>query len=759
MVAVRDSHLTNPADFDAKTWTSSLALTTTEQDELFALYNRLASLKLADEAKTTEAKSADVTTDIEPTSVAPLLAYGVEMIEILMTMDMDMETLTAALLYPFFEAKLFTAETIETEFGETLVKLLVSVIEMDAIRTLQAKTSKPSENQVDNLRRMLMAIVDDVRAIVIKLAERICHLRDVKDASEEERVLAAKEISDIYAPLANRLGIGQLKWELEDLSFRYSHPETYKQIAKLLLERRIDREEFIDNFVEKVKQGVEATGAKVEVYGRPKHIYSIWKKMQKKNLDFSGLYDVRAVRVIAAELQDCYAALGVLHTLYRPIPSEFDDYVANPKANGYQSIHTVVAVGEEGKPVEVQIRTQQMHDDAELGVAAHWRYKEGSDGGKQGSYEEKIAWLRKLLAWQDDMTESGNLVDELRSQVFDDRVYVFTPQGDVVDMPQGSTPLDFAYYVHSMVGHRCIGAKISGRIVPFTYELQTGDQIEIITQKNPNPSRDWLLPNLGYVKSTRARAKINTYFKRLDRDKNIAAGKDMLEGEMQKLGLILADASCAFDRFNSNTMDDLLAQVGSGDARLNQVINHIKVKLLQPSAEEEDKLALELVDQQVQKSQNKPKKQKKDHIVVEGMGNLMTHIAKCCQPIPGDEIIGYITQGRGISIHRQGCLQYAELNNRQPERVIEAVWGNDFSGGYSATLVVHANDRSGLLRDLTTIFANDRIHVSGMSTRTDPKQQTATLEINVELFNIDTLTHLLNRMGQVKGVIYAKRLR
>ena len=756
MVAVRDSHLTNPADFDAQTWTASLALTVGEQAELLQLYRQLAARETAESTPLT---GSIIDADNAPLAL-PLLAYGVEMVEILMTMDMDMDTLKVALLYPFFDAKLYDQEQIDDLFGAKLTPLLIAVVEMDAIRTLQAKSQTPSENQMDNLRRMLMAIVDDVRAIVIKLAERICHLREVKNASEEERVLAAKEIADIYAPLANRLGIGQLKWELEDLSFRYSHPDIYKKIAKLLLERRIDREEFIDNFVDQVKQGVEATGAKVEVYGRPKHIYSIWKKMQKKNLDFSELYDVRAVRVIAAELQDCYAALGVIHTLFRPIPSEFDDYVANPKANGYQSIHTVVAVGDENKPVEVQIRTKQMHDDAELGVAAHWRYKEGSDSSKKGSYEEKIAWLRKLLAWQDDMAENGNLVDELRSQVFDDRVYVFTPQGDVMDMPQGSTPLDFAYYVHSMVGHRCIGAKISGRIVPFTYELQTGDQIEIITQKNPNPSRDWLLPNLGYVKSARARAKITTYFKRLDRDKNVVAGKEMLDTELHKLGLHLSDAQCAFERFNANALDDLLAQVGSGDVRLNQVVNHIKLQLLQPSAEEEDKLAQELVEQQVQKSQNQAKKKhKKDHIVVEGVGNLMTHIAKCCQPIPGDEIDGYITQGRGISIHRQGCLQYAELSNRHPERTIDAVWSDDFSAGYKVVMVVHGIDRSGLLRDLTTIFANDRIHVVGMTTRTDAKMQTATLEISIELFNIDTLNHLLNRMSQVKGVIYAKRLK
>lgn len=750
MVAVRDSHLTNPIDFNAKTWTSSLALSTAEQAELLSLYRQL-------EQRLSE-HLADDTAEAEQTGTS-LLTYGVEMVEILMTMGMDMDTLKVALIYPFFDAKLYDLEQIEVIYGAPLAQLLIAVVEMDAIRTLQAKSHKPSANQVDNLRRMLMAIVADVRAIVIKLAERICHLREVKNASEEERVLAAKEISDIYAPLANRLGIGQLKWELEDLSFRYSHPDTYKRIAKLLHERRLDREQFIERFVQQVKQGIEATGAKVEVYGRPKHIYSIWKKMQKKNLEFSDLYDVRAVRVIAAEIQDCYAALGVLHTLFRPIPSEFDDYVANPKANGYQSIHTVVTVGDENKPVEVQIRTKQMHDDAELGVAAHWRYKEGTDAGKQGSYEEKIAWLRKLLAWQDDMTESGSLVDELRSQVFEDRVYVFTPKGDVVDLPLGSTPLDFAYYVHSMVGHRCIGAKISGRIVPFTYELQTGDQIEIITQKNPNPSRDWLLPNLGYVKSARARAKIATYFKRLDRDKNVAQGKELLEVELQKINLQLADASCAFDRFNANTLDDLLAQVGSGDARLNQVVNQIKQQLLQPSAEEADQKALELVDQQVQKSQSQAKKkQTKDHIVVEGVGNLMTHIARCCQPIPGDTIEGYITQGRGISIHREGCIQLAELGSRHPERIIDAIWGDDFTGGYSITLIVIANDRGGLLRDLTTILANDKVHVMGMNSRTDVKRHTVTLEMNIELHNKDTLSHIVHRLEQVKGVLSAKRL-
>ncbi len=416
-----------------------------------------------------------------------LLWRGIEMVEILSMLSMDIESLCAALIFPLANDEVVSEEELEKTVGKGIVSLVHGVRDMDAIRQLKAiHNDSMASEQVDNVRRMLLAMVEDFRCVVLKLAERIMNLREVKDAPEDERVLAAKESTNIYAPLANRLGIGQLKWELEDYCFRYLHPEEYKRIAKLLHERRIDREQYIDNFVVNLRKEMAKEGVRAEVYGRPKHIYSIWRKMQKKSLAFDELFDVRAVRIVAERLQDCYGALGTVHTLYRHLPSEFDDYVANPKPNGYQSIHTVV-LGPQGKTVEIQIRTRQMHEDAELGVAAHWKYKEGpSSSHARGAagHEERIAWLRKLISWQEEMADSGELLEEVRSQVFDDRVYVFTPKGDVVDLPAGSTPLDFAYHIHSDIGHRCIGAKIGGRIVPFTYQLQMGDQVEVITQNS-----------------------------------------------------------------------------------------------------------------------------------------------------------------------------------------------------------------------------------------------------------------------------------
>ena len=492
MVAVRGSHLSNPHDFVIEQWCSSLKLAAPAEKSLIDAWY-YAQAQIAEHADQME--NAILT-----------LQSGVEMVEILHEMNMDSESLLTAMLFPLVANRIVDWDQIQEYFGPKITKLLKGVEEMDNIRQLNASHSA-NASQVDNVRRMLLAMVDDFRCVIIKLAERITFLRNAENHfCEEEKVLAAKECSNIYAPLANRLGIGQLKWELEDYCFRYLHPEQYRNIAKLLHERRLDREQYIADFVTELTGYLKENIDQVEVYGRPKHIYSIWRKMQKKHLEFSGLYDVRAVRVIVQKLQDCYTALGIVHTHFKHLPKEFDDYVANPKPNGYQSIHTVV-LGKGGKPIEVQIRTQQMHDDAELGVAAHWKYKEGTTGSLS-AYEEKITWLRKLLAWQDDITDSGEVMAELRSQVFDDRVYVFTPKGEVVDLPAGSTPLDFAYAIHSEIGHRCIGAKVGGRIVPFTYHLQMGEQVDIITQKNPNPSRDWVNPNLGFTHTSKARAKI-----------------------------------------------------------------------------------------------------------------------------------------------------------------------------------------------------------------------------------------------------------
>lgn len=738
MVAVRSAHLNPDEQFELEKWIASLQQEAKTAARLTEVYRQCEQL-------------------LEGHSQGSLLLWrGREMIEILITLSMDRPTLVAALLFPIATSGLLDNEELEECYGKEIVKLIHGVEEMAAIGQLNV-TMRGSEAsaQVDNVRRMLLAMVDDFRCVVIKLAERICNLREVKDQPDELRRIAAKECANIYAPLANRLGIGQLKWEIEDYAFRYQQPDTYKQIAKQLSERRIVREQYIRDFVDDLRQEMKTSSINAEVSGRPKHIYSIWRKMQKKNLAFDELFDVRAVRIIADKLQDCYAALGIVHTKYKHLPSEFDDYVANPKPNGYQSIHTVI-LGPEGKTIEIQIRTKQMHEESELGVAAHWKYKEGSSAGRSG-YDEKITWLRKLLDWQEEMSDSGEMLDELRSQVFDDRVYAFTPRGDVVDLPMGATPLDFAYHIHSEVGHRCIGAKVGGRIVPFTHKLHMGDQVEIITAKEPNPSRDWLNPSLGFVHSGRARAKINAWFRKQSREKNLEAGREILENELAKIGATLKDAEVyALKRFNVNSADEMYVGVGSGDLRINQIVNHINALVNKPTAEEEDKLALEKLVGETKPAVSSPTH--KDAVVVEGVDNLMTHLARCCQPIPGDEIRGYITQGRGISVHRSDCEQLEELSHHAPERIIDTVWGRGFVGTYRLTLRVEAMERGGLLKDITTLLANEKIKITSMKSRSDYKRQLSIMDFELELNNVEVLQRICKRIEQIKDVMLVKRL-
>lgn len=682
------------------------------------------------------------------TDQEPEVQTGWEMVEILADLRMDKDALTAALLFPLVDAKLIELEQVETKFCSAVLAMLNAVRQMEAIRSIPVGPNQSTNpQQADNLRRMLLAMVEDVRAVVLKLAAQICYLRSVKNADEETRVLAAKETNAIFGPLANRLGIGQIKWELEDLAFRYLHPQTYKQIASLLEEKRLDREQYMQDFVASVRQKMQDAGISVEVYGRPKHIFSIWKKMQKKQLAFDQLYDIRAVRIVTTKVQDCYAALGIVHTSWRHLPKEFDDYIATPKQNGYQSIHTVV-LGPAGRPVEIQIRTHQMHDDAELGVAAHWRYKEGAGhAGKEGQLDEKIGWLRKLLAWQEELVDGSDLAEELKNQVTEDRVYVFTPKGDIVDLPLGSTPLDFAYYIHSNVGHRCIGAKISGRIVPFTYQLKTGDQIEILTGREPNPSRDWLNPNSGYLKSSRARSKVQYWFRLQDRDKNIAAGKELLDTELNRLNLTIDSIPKVLARFNVNSMEELLAGIGGGEIKVTQVVHYVQSqsgKLQQPEIDPR------LISKPIS---NQPK----SHVVVQGVGNLLTHMAGCCQPLPGDAIVGYITQGRGIAVHRDDCEQFKVLQEAHRERVVEATWGDKYASGYEVTIRIVAHDRNGLLRDITSILANEKANVLRMSSNSDISQQTATIIMTMELYNLDSLNKLLTKVSQIDDVIEAKR--
>ncbi len=485
--------------------------------------------------------------------------------------------------------------------------------------------------------------------------------------------------------------------------------------------------------------------------------------MQKKHLAFSQLYDVRAVRIIVKQLQDCYAALGVVHTRYHFIQREFDDYIANPKPNGYQSIHTVV-LGPEGKTVEIQIRSETMHKNAELGVAAHWKYKEGDTPGMNSEYEKRIAWLRKLLSWQEDMMESGAIVEDFKNQVFEDRVYVFTPKGDVIDLPLGSTPLDLAYQIHTELGHRCTGAKVGGNIVPFTYKLQTGDQVEIITQKEENPSRDWLNPSNGFLFTSKARSKVSAWFKHQDRDKNILEGRDLLLKSIEQHGLKITrdELPCLLGEFTSkyNVRDyrDIYAKLGSGDIRINQFMNLLEEKFKELH---EDVNSTEALDKAIEQNRqqwlnNSKQIQSHSQVMVNGVGNLMTHIANCCHPVRGDDIVGFITH-TGISIHRSGCDQFKMMASKEPERVVVAEWGENYSQGYEVTVIIEARDRSGLLRDITTIIANERINVLGVSSKSNVNNQTARIEIRMEVYNIDDLTRMLSKMNQMPDVISARR--
>ncbi|MET1218685.1 MAG: GTP diphosphokinase [Glaciecola sp.] len=683
--------------------------------------------------------SDDTKAKLATTSPTPeKLLIGQEMVEILAELNMDDATLQAALVFPYCEQHVLSLDDISEEFGAEIAGLIDGVRRMDAIRALHAK-HRQDEQQVDNIRKMLIAMVADVRAVVIKMAERICTLQQVKKADEETRVLVARECATIYAPLANRLGIGQLKWELEDLAFRYLHPKRYMEIASWLDEKRSERQAYIDHFVAELSGALQAQNIKAQVFGRPKHIYSIYKKMQKKHLDFAQLFDIRAMRIIAATLQDCYAVLGLVHATWRHLPSEFDDYIATPKPNGYQSIHTVIK-GPEGRTIEIQIRTQQMHDDAELGVAAHWKYKE-EHKAKVSAAEERINWLRKILAWQEEVAESGDIVEEFRSQVFDDRVYVFTPSGDVIDLPVGSTPLDFAYYIHSNVGHRCIGAKVDGRIVPFTYQLQSGDQVEILTGKQMNPSRDWMHPGLGYVFSSRARAKIHTYFKKLDKDQHLAAGKELLERELNKVSLQLKDVSVALDKFNMKSSDDLIAAVGAGDVRVMSLVHHLQQHFA-PEPEPETLVPV-----------RKPRKAPKGNTIeVEGVGHLMSQLATCCQPIPGEPILGYITQGRGVSVHRTGCKQLTHLLNMHPEREIEVNWAGELDAGFAAELMIKAHDRTGILKEITTVLGNDKVPVLGMNTQSDVTHNTCEIQLKIEVKDVNRMSQLLTKLRKIRSI-------
>lgn len=676
---------------------------------------------------------------------------GLEMADILGELKLDQSILEAAVLYRAVREGLITLEAIEKRFGSEVASLIDGVLHMAAISQLQAPRQGLSQhNQQENLRKMLVAMVDDVRVALIKIAERTCALRMVRDAPRDKRLRVAREVFDIYAPLAHRLGIGQLKWELEDLSFRYLQESDYKAIAKQLAEKRLDRDRYIHDVVETLKGLLDQQGIKqYDVDGRAKHIYSIWRKMQRKHIDFSQVYDVRAVRILVPEVADCYTALGIVHSSWHHVPHEFDDYIANPKRNGYQSLHTAV-IGPENKVLEIQIRTFAMHEEAELGVCAHWRYKGHDVDSKSRSYEEKIAWLRQVLEWQEEVGELGDLREGLSSDVAPDRIYVFTPDGHVIDMPKIATPIDFAYRVHTEVGHLCRGAKVDGRIVPLTYQLETGQQVEILTATKGGPSRDWLNPNLGFVKTSRARAKIQAWFKYQARSQNIEEGRTLFEKAFRRLDIEGVDFDALAQAVNYQTVDDMYAAIGGGDLRIGQVL-HQAQQLFGDTDDQE----------QLDRLLAKPRRTAKaavDDITVLGVGNLKTSMANCCHPVPGDQIVGYITQGRGVTIHRQDCPNILQLRAEEPRRIVDVEWGNA-SAQYPVDIEIEAWDRSGLLRDVTHILTGDRINVLSVNTLTDKHDNLARMKITLEVDGLEALERIFSRIQQLPNVIDVKRLR
>ncbi|MFT7403128.1 GTP diphosphokinase [Zhongshania sp.] len=676
---------------------------------------------------------------------------ALEMVEILADLHLDQDSLIAATLFRAVREDRLSIAELEQQFGRPVAKLVDGVLGMAAISRVNAQLDAPvlgqSEAQSETIRKMLVSLVDDVRVALIKLAERTSAIRSAKN-KPEKRYRVAREVADIYAPLAHRLGIGHIKWELEDLSFRYLQPLAYKKIAKLLAEKRLDRQHYIDDAIDVLEKALNADNIQSDIAGRVKHIYSIWRKMQRKGIGFSQVYDIRALRVLVPDAKSCYAALGVVHGLWRNIPNEFDDYIATPKENGYRSLHTAV-IGPDGKVLEIQIRTRSMHDEAEFGVCSHWMYK-GTDRGAKttNSYDEKIAWLRQVLDWHEESGSSSDVAEQFTSA--QDRVYVFTPDGHVVNLQNGATPLDFAYHIHTEVGNRCRGAKVNGRIVPLTYTLKTGEQVEILTGKESKPRRDWLQSNLGYLKTSRARTKVQHWFRLQAKDDNIIAGRALLDKEFKRLALNSIDYKYLADQMHCPSVDDMYASVGAGEISMFQLIRAANSLAGRDDDNAQSMLRLRPAS---------TKQNDGSQVRISGVGNLMTYFARCCKPLPGEGITGYITVGRGVSVHRQDCNKLLQLQSVEPQRIITVGWAETQIDTYPVDIELQAYDRQGLLRDITQQLATEKVNVVSLNTVTDTPNHIATMTIRLEIQDLATLSDVLNRLNGLPNVVGVKRIR
>jgi GTP pyrophosphokinase len=664
----------------------------------------------------------------------PYVAHSVAVADILADLQLDAEPLAAALLHDVPEDTAVTLKEVREQFGDQVAKLVNGVTKLARMREMsRSREGVLAQAQAENLRKVFLATVDDIRVIMIKLADRLHNMRTLFALAADKRERIAQETLDIYAPLANRLGIWELKWQLEDLALRYLDPDQYQEIANLLAEKRAEREGYIDRVIKVLCSRLKEEGIEADISGRPKHIYSIYRKMQEKDRDFEEIYDVRGVRVLLDNIRDCYAVLGIVHGMWRPIPGQFDDYIASPKDNLYQSLHTAV-IGPEGRPLEIQIRTREMHRVAEYGIAAHWRYKEHTK--RDLSVEAKIAWLRQVSEWRQDVTDAREFVASLKSDVLPERVYVFTPKGDIVDLPQGATPVDFAYYIHTEIGHRCRGAKVNGRLVPLDTQLRTGEKVEILTAKKGGPSRDWLNSQLGYLNTARARSKVRQWFKIQERRENIAEGRAVLEKELHRLGLEQRPFDQIAKLFKYEDINTFLAAVGYGDVSPQQIATKLAEISEQPLFFPEPILPAPSVV----------------GVQVKGVGDLMTRLARCCNPVPGDPIIGYITRGTGITVHHRDC---PNARNLDTERLIEVDWGVSREA-YPVQIRIEAFDRAGLLRDLAAIVADEGISMSAVNVSTHD-DNTASIQATLQIAGIQQLREVLSRLEGVRDVLEVRR--
>lgn len=662
-------------------------------------------------------------------------------------LHLDAEAISAGLLYDLSTLNAFDPASLAADFGEAVSGLIDGAARVSLISKRHEPPGKQSAGQAEALRKMILTMARDIRVVLIALAERLVSMRELERQTIATQRQMAGQTLELYAPLANRLGLFQLKWQLEDLSLRVLEPERYQAIAQRLVAKRVDRERDIRNIQARLAEALKQSGIAAQVSGRPKHIYSIYRKMRQKDLGFDELADIRAVRVLVDTIAQCYAALGTIYELWQPIADEYDDYIAAPKANGYQSLHAAV-IGPEGKSLEVQIRTQQMHQRAELGIAAHWRYKEG--GWRDPSFDEKVAWLRELLQWAREEASEHAPIGHYKAELFEDRIYVLTPQGDVIDLPRGATPLDFAYHIHTQIGHHCRGAKVNAKMVPLTHALQTGDRVEVLTARQAEPSRDWLNPALGYLQTTRARSRVRRWFRAREFSRDVAEGRVILERELHRLGETRpVNFEHLAQRARFPKTEAFLAAIGRGEITSAYIATLVS----------KQSLAKELLQPGTAVARgSSPGTSGSEAIVIDGMSNLLTHLARCCRPAAGDRITGFITRNHGIVVHRYDCPNVSSLDQAASERLIDAMWGKTDNQRYAVAIQIRADEPQALLKELPTVLGSAQIKLLEVAPRTERQPRPAHLELTLEVQNIDQLSRVMHRIAAMRKVYRVRRV-